>query len=184
MKASERRLLMTLGVLVAICGGVLLSQRLLRRQHAIKRREHTLELQQMESQAMLAEAEIWKQRLSWLQASQPMMNSENEASEELLEFLLTTAAAQRLTVQKKQLHEPIIAAYYREVGVTLTVRGPLPSVFRWMHGLLAPEAFRVVSRLKITPDSASPADVVAVMRISQLHAPVMAGESSLEVPGS
>lgn len=184
MKASERRLLMILGVLAALCGGAVMSQRLLRQQRAIERREQTLELRQMEGRAMLTEAEIWKQRLDWLQSAQPAMTSENQASEELLETLLDAAAAQGLTVQKKQLHEPVNAAYYREVGVTLTIRGPLPSVFRWMHGLLAPAAFRVVSQMKITPDTANPSDVIAVVHISQLHAPAVAHESAPEVGGS
>lgn len=184
MKPSERRLIMILGMLTALCGGVILSQRLLRQQRAIERREQTLELKQMEGRAMLTEAELWKQRLDWLQTAQPTLASENQASEELLETLLATAAAQGLTVQKKQLHEPVTAAYYREVGVTLTVRGTLPSVFRWMHGLLAPEAFRVVSQVKIMPDAANPADVVAVLHISQLHAPALAQEPSPEAVGS
>lgn len=184
MKASERRLIMILGVLAALCGGVVLSQRLLRQQHEIERREHTLELRQMEAQGMLTEVEMWKQRLNWLQTTQPLMTSENQASEELLETLLAAAAAQGLTVQKKQLHEPVTAAYYREVGVTLTVRGSLSSVFRWMHELLAPDAFRVVSQVKITPDDANPADVVAVLKISQLHSPAVAQEPSPEAAGS
>ncbi|WP_395744074.1 GspMb/PilO family protein [Prosthecobacter sp.] len=184
MKASERRLLLILGVLAALCGAAVLSQRLLQQQRAVERREQVLQLQQIEGRAMLAEAELWKQRLDWLQGAQPAMTSENQASEDLLETLLAAAAAQELTVQKKQLHEPVTAAYYREVGVTLTVRGTLPSVFRWMHGLLDPSAFRVVSQMKITPDAANPAEVVAVVHISQLHAPVTAQGAAREVGGS
>ena len=184
MKASELRLLMILGVLAALCGGALLSQRLLRKQHAIERREQALELRQMEMQSMLTEVEMWRQRLNWLQETQPAMTSENQASEQLLETLLATAAANGLTVQKKQLHEPVTAAFYREVGVTLTIRGPLPSVFRWMHGLLAPASFRVVPQVKITPDAANPADVVAILHISQLHAPAVAQEPTPEGAGS
>lgn len=184
MKASELRLLMILGVLAALCGGALLSQRLLRQQHAIERREQALELRQMEMQSMLTEVEMWRQRLNWLQETQPAMTSENQASEQLLETLLAAAAANGLTVQKKQLHEPVTAAFYREVGVTLTIRGPLPSVFRWMHGLLAPASFRVVPQVKITPDAANPADVVAVLHISQLHAPAVAQEPTPEGAGS
>lgn len=178
MKASERRLLMILGVLVAVCSGAILSQRFLLKQHTIERREHTQELKRMETQVMMAEADLWKQRLDWLRKMQPPMSSVNQASEELLETLLATAAGQGLAVQKKQLHEPVMAAFYRETGVTLTVKAPLPSVFRWMHGLLAPESFRVVSQLKITPDAANPAEVIAVMHVSQLHATDIANETS------
>ena len=78
-------------------------------------------------------------------------------------------------VQKKQLHEPASSQFYREVGVTLTVKGALPSVFRWMHKILSPASFCVVTELKVVPDSADPARVVAIIRFSRLHAPVITG---------
>lgn len=177
MKASERKLLLVLGVLTAVCAGAILSQRLLMKQQSIERREHTFELKRMESEAMMAEAGLWEQRLEWLRARQPVMASVNQASEKLLETLVSSASSHGLLVQKKQLHEPVTAAFYRETGVTLTLKGQLASVFRWMHGLLAPEFFRVVSQLKITPDAANPAEVIAVVHFSQLHATDVAGES-------
>ena len=175
MKASEKRLIMILGVLAAVCGGAILSQRLLRLQHGIERREQTLDLRQMEAGAMLAEEGLWKQRLNWLQASQPPMTSENQASEELLEGLLVSAASHGLTVQKKQLHEQVNTEFFREVGVTLTVKGALPSVFRWMHQILSPESFCRVTELKVAPDSGDPSSVVSTLHFSRLHVPAVAG---------
>ncbi len=184
MKASERRLLMILGVLAAVCGGAVLSQRLLRLQHDIERKEQTLELQQMEAQAVLAETELWKQRLIWLQSTQPAMTSENQASEELLEALLTSAASHSLLVQKKQLHEPVNNTFHREVGVTLTVKGALPSVFRWLHTVLSPESFCAVPQMKVIPDGADPSKVIATIHFSRLHAPATATNSLQEAPKS
>ena len=74
----------------------------------------------------MAEADLWKQRLAWLQTTQPPMKSENEASKELLEGLLSSATAKGLTVQKQQLHDLVNAEFYREVGVTRSLaRGHL-----------------------------------------------------------
>ncbi len=179
MKASERRLLMILGVLAALAGGAILTQRLLGRQHAIERREQTLELKQMEAQAMLAEAGLWKQRLDWLQANQPTLTSESQASEKLLEEMLAAAARHNLVVQKKQLHESSRQAFFHEVGVTLTVLGDLPDVFRWMHGLLTPESFQLVSQLKIVPDAKDKTKVIATVRINRRHAPAI---TAVETP--
>lgn len=184
MKASERRLLIVLGVLAAVCGGIVLTQRLLRLQHGIERREQALELKQMEAQAMLAESELWQQRLDWLQATQPVMTSENQASEELLEALLNSAAKHGLTVQKKQLREPVASSFYREVGVTLTVKGVLPAAFRWMHEVLSPESFCAVTQLKVVPDSGDPTNVVATVHFSRLHAPASDAHLPQEGPKS
>lgn len=174
MKPSEKRLITLLLVLTAICGGVILTQRLLSRQHGLERREQTLALRHAEASAMLAESDLWKQRLEWLHASQPSMTSENEASKELLEGLLSSAASNNITVQKKQLHEPVNADFYREIGVTLIVKGELPSIFRWMYRLLSPESFCRVTDFKIVPDAADPSSVVATVRFSRLYLPAVA----------
>lgn len=174
MKPSEKRLITLLVVLAAICGGVILTQRLLGRQRGLERREQTLALRHAEASAMLADADLWKQRLEWLQASQPAMTSDNEASKVLLEGLLASAAANNVTVQKKQLHEPVSADFYREIGVTLTVKGELPPIFRWMYRLLSPESFCRVTDFKVVPDPADPTTVVATIRFSRLYLPVVA----------
>ena len=181
MKASEKRLILVLVVLAAVCGGAILSPRLLRQQHALERREQALELKRTESVAILAEADLWKQRLDWLQTTQPSMSSENDASKELLEGLLSSAATLGLTVQKQLLHEPVNAEFYREVGVTLTVKGTLPAVFRWMHQVLSPETFCMVAGLKVVPDSADTSNVVATVHFSRLYGPTVA---SAEPPAS
>lgn len=174
MKASERRLIAILIVLAAVCGGAILSQSLLRRQRDLDNRQHALDLQQMEASAMLAEASLWKARLDWLKTNQPSMTSENQASQALLDEMLATAAAHQLTVQKKQLHEATPASSYHEIGVTLTVLGDLPDVFRWMHEVLSPESFRLASQFKILPDATDKTKVLVTARINRRYTPVIA----------
>lgn len=171
MKPSERRLIVLLAVLAALCGGAILTQRLLRTQHSLERREQTLALRDMEARAMLTEATLWQERLAWLKSAQPPLESENQASEALLESLLGAAAQHQLLVQKKQLHEPVSGTHHREIAVTLTVKGALPAVFRWMHNLQSPESFCAVPQIKVVPDGADPAQVIATVRFSRLHAP-------------
>lgn len=173
MKPSERRSIAALAVLAAICGGAILIQRLLNAQHALERREHTLKLRQMEAKAVMADSELWQQRLAWLNSSQPPLESENQASEELLESLLGAAEEHQLRVQKKQLHEPAAGMHHREIAVTLTVKGALPAVFRWLHTVQSPDSFCAVPQLKVVPDGADPAQVVATVRFSRLHAPAI-----------
>ncbi len=173
MKASERRLIAILAVLAAICGGAIMAQKLLNRQHSLDRQQQTLDLQQMEATAMLAESDLWKARLDWLKANQPSMTSETVATEKLLDEMLDSAAKNKLTVQKRQLHESNKQPFYSEVGVTLTVMGDLPDVFRWLHSLLSPESFRLVSQLKIAPDAKDNSKVDVTVRINRRHAPVI-----------
>ena len=178
MKASERRLIAILCVLAAISGGAIMSQMLLRKQSSLGRRQQTLELKRIEAEAMLSEAVLWKARLNWLKTNQPSMTSENQASQELLDEVLEAAAKQNLTVQKKQLHEASQTTFFHEVGVTLTLTGDLPDVFRWLHGLLAPESFRMVSFLKILPDAQDASKVSVIARVNRRHAPAITAAES------
>jgi len=178
MKASERRLITILLVLAAICGGAIMVQVLLRQQHGLDRQEQTLELRQQEASAILAEADLWKDRLNWLKASQPAMTSETVATEKLLDEMLASAAQHHLVVQKRQLHESTKQTFYSEVGVTLAVLGELPDVFRWLHGLLAPDSFRLVAQLKITPDAKDNSKVDVAVRINRRHAPLQTSAAS------
>jgi hypothetical protein len=184
MKASERRLLMILAVLAAVCGAAIFTQRLLRLQHEVERHEQALRLKSMESSALLADATLWRKRLGWLQASQPAMNSENQASEEMLEALLASAAKHTLVVQKKQLHEVVTKDSHRAVDLTLSVQGDVASVFRWLHAVQAPESFCAVPQLKIVPDSEKPTLVLATVRFSRLHAPATVADLPQEEPKS
>jgi hypothetical protein len=184
MKPSERRLLTVLVVLALVAGGAIISQSLLRKQHLIQRREESLALRQVEADAMLADKELWQARQGWLQSSQPSMSSENQASEELLETLLGAAAKNDLVVQKKQLHETVTRPFYREVGVTLTLKGQLPAMFRWLHEMLDPASFRAVSGLKITPDEADKSAVICTVHFSRFYTPASAAIAPKEAPQS
>jgi len=96
----------------------------------------------------------------------------------LLDEVLEAAAKQSLTVQKKQLHEASQTSFFHEVGVTLTLTGDLPDVFRWLHGLLAPESFRMVSFLKILPDTQDASKVSVIARVNRRHAPAITAAES------
>ncbi len=169
MKASERRLIAILALLAAVCGGAILSQSLLRKQRELERRGQTLELRQMEASAMLAEADLWKARLEWLRSNQPAMSSESQATQALLDEMQAAAAKHNLVVQKKTLHEATHQPFYNEVGVTLVMQGELPDFFRWLHGMLSPDSFRMVSSLKITPDAQDKAKIIYTVRLNRRH---------------
>lgn len=169
MKASERRLIAILALLAAVCGGAILSQSLLRKQRELERRTQALELKQMEATAMLSESDLWMARHDWLRSNQPAMSSDSQATQELIEEMQNAAAKHNLVVQKKLLHEAVHQPFYNEVGVTLTMEGDLPDFFRWLHGMLSPESFRMVSLLKIAPDAQDKAKIIFTVRLNRRH---------------
>ena len=103
MKRSEVSLLAVVVALAALFGGVLGFQKLKGWQHRIERREQELELSQMEANALLAEADMWRARGEWLSQSVPAVASDLDANQGMLDTLTRTATAAGLKITNTQI---------------------------------------------------------------------------------
>lgn len=184
MSSSERRLLGVFLGLIALLGGALTMQQFRSWQSRIDRKERNLELGQMEAKSLLAEAEHWKACSEWLAQTQPAAQSDLEAEQGLLDTLRQSAIAAGLETKQTKLEPKQITGYYRQFGVTLTVRGEVPVLFRWLHDMLQPSAFYVVPSLSIAPDKDEPTKVTATVQIWRWYLPELAAlpEPTAEEP--
>jgi hypothetical protein len=171
MKDSEKRLLILSFGLLAVIGGLVLSQKLQAWQRSIAMRETALAAERTETAALLAEAPEWKERGDWLAKHQPVALNDLDADKDLFETLLTKAQAAGIDVVTKQYQEQVKTEFFQQAGVTLTVKGDLANVFRWIYSVLSPEDFRVVPYLKITPDKDDAAKVVCAVQFWRWYQP-------------
>jgi hypothetical protein len=165
MRASERRLLGVFLALGGLIGTVLVVQQIRGWQHRLDRRERDVELAQMESRTLLAEAPMWMAKEEWLTQVQPAAESELQANEGLLEQLRNTATGVGLEISKTQIEATQQTDHYRQFGVSLLLKGDLPLLMRWVHGLLGPDTFYVMPQLRISPDKEDPTKVTALVRV-------------------
>jgi hypothetical protein len=171
MKESEKRLLILSLGLMAVIGGIILSQKLRSWQRLLATQETALAAERVDSDALLAEAPLWKERGEWLAQHQPVTPDPQGADSELLETLLVKAQAAGISVVNKQFQEQVKNEFYQQVGVTLTVKGDLSNVFRWIYSAQSPSEFRVVPYLKITPDKEDAAKVVCAVQFWRWYQP-------------
>ncbi len=174
MKASERRLLMLFVALAVLLSGVVGVRLLLGWQKRLERRERDVELADAEANALMAEAPVWHDRGNWLAQSLPVMTTELEANQGLLDVLQNTAHEAGLEIKKTQIEAVEQTDNCRRFGVSLGVKGALPALMRWIHGRLNPGAFYEVPSLRITPDKDDPAKVFAQVRFWRCYAPATA----------
>jgi hypothetical protein len=99
------------------------------------------------------------------------MTDPQGADTELLESLLVKAQAAGVSVVNKQFQEQVKNEFYQQAGVTLTVKGDLSNVFRWIYSAQSPSEFRVVPYLKVTPDKDDPAKVVCAVQFWRWYQP-------------
>ena len=171
MKDNERRLLILSLGLMAVIGGIILTQKLRSWQRALGTQRSAVAAERVDSDALLEEAPLWKERGEWLGAHQPVMSDPQVADTELLESLLVKAQAAGVSVVNKQFQEQVKNEFYQQVGVTLTVKGDLSNIFRWIHSAQSPSDFRVVPYLKITPDKDDAAKVVCAVQFWRWYQP-------------
>jgi hypothetical protein len=181
MKANERRLLTAFVVLAVLFAVVFGTQWIRGWQRRIERREREAELAQMEAATLLAEAPIWIAKDNWLSQKQPEAESESQANEGLLEHLRSSAASAGIEISKTQIEPAPKMEYYRQFGVSLLLKGDLPVIMRWTHGLLAPETFYVVPQLRITPDKDDPKKVTALVRVWRWYRPELAAAKEVGI---
>ncbi len=171
MKDSEKKLLALSVGLLAVIGGLVISKQLQSWQRAITTQEQALAAERQDSNDLLADAPNWKERGDWLARHQPVAKNDLDADNELFETLLAKAQASGVSVVSKQYQEQVKNEYYQQAGVTLTVKGDLSSVFRWIYSVLSPEDFRVVPYLKLTPDKEDATKVVCAVQFWRWYQP-------------
>jgi hypothetical protein len=175
MKENERRLLMVFVLLAAVMGGAILSQRFLQWSHRLDRLERDLELAKMESDVLIAQAPVWKQRSEWIQQAQPVAADAYDAGNGLQTALKEAAERGGIAVLKTQIEPDVQTAYYQQYGVTLTVKGEYPKILGWIYSTLDPSAFIVVPRLRISPEKDDKSqDVVATVTFQRKFNPQFA----------
>lgn len=174
MKASERRLALLAMMVVAIIAGLVLGKHFLAWQRALDSTEAGLTAESEDAKALLKEMPLWSARGQWLTKTQPMEKSDLEAENETLQQLVDKAKAQGLTVEQQAYQERVKNEYYHQHGVTLTVKGELPNVFRWIYSVQSPADFRVVPQMRIVPDKQDPSKVDCSIQFWHWYQPTIA----------
>lgn len=170
MKPNELRLAVVAGVVFTLIATLICAQKLLQWQRQVERREHEAALHQLETTSLLEDAAAWLEKRHWVGKSQPVAHEGALEANAELDTVVKNATELGLTVQSQQLQETVQTSYYQQFGVTLTVKGDLEKVVKWMHGLLAPTQFRVVPSVRIVPDKETPSQVIVTVQFWRWYA--------------
>lgn len=178
MKASEQRLLMVLIVLVVVFCTGFMTMRMLDWQTLLDRKARSITTRKAETHRLLAEAGMWSERLGWLRTAQPQMSNVNRANSDLDKALLDSAKRHSVVIENKQLQEPVETAHFHQVGETLLVKTEIKPLFQWLHEMLSPDTFHMVSHLTIMPLPEDPTKVSATIHISRLYSLTQTGTAN------
>lgn len=101
------------------------------------------------------EAEVWAERMDWLDEQLPSMGSRDQAQASLLEDLRASAKSFDLDIDAQSFVKPASTPHYQEVAVKMNLDGPERKVFQWLAGIQSPEKFQAIKFLRLRPERRS-----------------------------
>jgi hypothetical protein len=148
----ERRLLaLCIGVLV-LMGSALLGNEFLQRRTKASQRIAELENEKRENETWIRDRAFWEKRASWLSANMPTTESLGRAQGQLLEEVQNSALDLEIAVEQQTLVEPVTTENYREVAVSVRLRGDQATLLNWVGSMQSPEKFQSIKTFEFEID--------------------------------
>ncbi|TDU72923.1 hypothetical protein EI77_01389 [Prosthecobacter fusiformis] len=152
----EKNLLLgCVGVLVFMGFAILANEFMQRRSTALQKIS-ALQVQKSENDTWMADRAFWEKRRAWLIEKMPVTESLGRAQGQLLEDLQNQALEYGIISEQPTL--PPLAApneNYREVTVSMRLRGDQITVLRWLSTMQSPEKFQAIRLLDLEMDTRS-----------------------------
>lgn len=140
---EKRLLLLCVGVL-ALMASALLANEFIQRKGKATKRLTELENQKRENDTWIQDRAFWEKRGAWLAETMPKTESLGRAQGQLLEEMQNAALDREIEVQQQTLLEPVTTANFREVAVSLRLRGDQTKLLTWLGSMQSPEKFQAV----------------------------------------
>ncbi len=151
---EKNLLLLCVAVLVVMTGMILTKQFLDRRKAALEKIV-SLQRQKAENDGWAKEQPFWEKRRLWLADRMPGTDSLGRAQGQLLEDIQNEALEWGIIAEQPTL--PPLASTpnpaYREVTISVRLRGDQATVLSWLATLQSPEKFQAVRELQIEIDT-------------------------------
>ncbi len=162
MKNSEKRLALALGGLVVVFL-IVLSINFYRKEHSqLLQERKLLESSAQEQNIWLRQSDLWLERIRWVRANQPVINSPRSSTADLFSQLEKMAGEAGVKIVKSRLYDPveIEGLGFVEIGVQLTLDASLENLITWSAKVQNPPEFRLFKRFALNSQ-----DDVPTMRL-------------------
>ena len=135
-----------------------------------------VESQRLEAESWLAQGDLWKERLRWLDSHQPKLVEPRQDSLEFLQMIESSAGKAGVEITSKSFQEPQPAPGSQWIGlpIQLEASGSSAAVLTWLHELENTKNFILVSSLSLKADE-KPSLVSCTMELMRCYQAVPGG---------
>lgn len=154
LSTREKNLLLLCVTVLVLMAGMIATKQFLDRRKAALEKIVILQRQKTENDGWMKEQPFWEKRRAWLAATMPVTESLGRAQGQLLEDIQNQALEWGITAEQPTL--PPLATpnpNYREVTVSMRLRGDQTTVLNWLATLQSPEKFQAIRELQIEIDT-------------------------------
>ncbi len=153
LSTREKRLLLLCVSVLGLMATMLVANEFLQRRTAVLKRISTLENQKKENDIWMGDRAFWDKRRTWLVEKMPTTESLGRAQGQLLEEIQNAALDRGIQVLQQTLPEAVNTADYREVTVSLRLRGDHTTLLQWLATMQSPERFQAIKQLQLQLDT-------------------------------
>lgn len=155
LTSREKNLLLLCVTVLVLMAGMIATKQFLDRRKAALEKIVILQRQKAENDGWMKEQPFWEKRRTWLVATMPSTESLGRAQGQLLEDIQNQALEWGIIAEQPTL-PPLTTTpspSYREVTVSVRLRGDQSTVLNWLATLQSPEKFQAVRELQIEIDT-------------------------------
>ncbi len=154
LSSREKNLLLLCAAVLAFMALAIVAQGFLQRRQAALEKIAALRAQKSENDTWMADRAFWEKRRAWLVEKMPATESLGRAQGQLLEDLQNEALEYGIVTEQPGLPPlPAPNGNYREVAVSMRLRGDQATVLQWLSTLQSPEKFQAVRQLEVEIDT-------------------------------
>lgn len=154
LSTREKNLLLLCVTVLVLMAGMIATKQFLDRRKAALEKIVILQRQKTENDGWMKEQPFWEKRRAWLSATMPVTESLGRSQGQLLEDIQNQALEWGITAEQPTL-PPLSPPNpnYREVTVSMRLRGDQTTVLNWLATLQSPEKFQAIRELQIEIDT-------------------------------
>lgn len=167
MTASEQRLALALGAVIAIGGAFIGLTRLKSWKLHVDARSLGVQTRRAEADELLSQQAFWLTRQAWLEEKQPLYTRRSEADLGLLEIIQNSAAKHNVTLTQNQPVAPSERPGLTSANMKVEARATWEAMNRWLHELQQPETFLSIPALTMTPNEEDTTEVIVNMNVQK-----------------
>ena len=125
-------------------GGALLASEFIQRRSKAVLQIAALENEKRDNETWIGDRDFWEKRAEWLRDTMPVAESLGRAQGQLLEEIQNGALDREIAVEQQTLVETVTTPHYREVAVSVRLRGDQTKILTWIGTMQSPELFQAI----------------------------------------